>query len=162
MSVAIRAAERRDADGLYEQWERVRQYNASLDPRIVPAPVSLVEFRAALDAILGREGAATFVAEDSGTLVGFVRGVIELQQPDRLPERHASIGYLYVAPTHRRQGIGRRLFEAVAAWAATHDGVRHFEMTVLAKDDEAAAFWRQLGFTPFIQRLWAPLPGTGA
>jgi hypothetical protein len=30
-------------------------------------------------------------------------------------------------------------------------------MTVLNADAEAEQFWRALGFTPFIQRLWAPL-----
>jgi len=33
---------------------------------------------------------------------------------------------------------------------------------VLARDEAAAAFWRSLGFAPFIERLWAPLPGTSA
>jgi hypothetical protein len=30
-------------------------------------------------------------------------------------------------------------------------------MTVLNADETAERFWRSLGFSPFIQRLWAPL-----
>jgi hypothetical protein len=32
-------------------------------------------------------------------------------------------------------------------------------MAVLSADDAAAGFWRSIGFSPFIERLWAPLGG---
>jgi hypothetical protein len=30
-------------------------------------------------------------------------------------------------------------------------------MAVLSADAAAAGFWRSIGFSPFIERLWAPL-----
>ncbi|OAI40962.1 hypothetical protein AYO38_00850 [bacterium SCGC AG-212-C10] len=159
MTIQIRPAQLGDAADLYQTWQGLRQHNATIDQRIVNAPVSRDEFVEAMDSILGRSHSATFVAEDDGRVVGFVRGVIETQQPDRLPEQHATIGYLFVAPEYRRLGLGRKLFSAVAEWAGQQDGIQHFEMTVLASDAEATGFWGNLGFSPFIQRLWAPLPG---
>lgn len=157
MTAIVRRAIPTDAPALYDAWEDMRAYQASRDSRLVPAPITRDDFVGAIDAMVTRPGSATFIAEDRGALVGFIRGLIELNQPDRLPERHATVGYLYVAPTHRRTGLGRVLFDAVTDWARTHEGIEHIEMSVLASDPEAEAFWRSLGFTPFFQRLHAPL-----
>lgn len=162
MSVSIRPCRDGDGDPLYEVWMAVREHNAGIDPRVVPAPVSRREFVAGFADVLRRPEATAFVAhDDAGPLVGFITASIEANQPDRLPERHATIGYLYVDPARRRERIGQRLFEAVAAWAAKQDGVSHFEMAVLAADEAAAAFWRSIGFSTFIERLWAPLATAG-
>lgn len=156
----IRHATVEDAPALYKAWQALRSHNAGLDDRIRHLPVGEGEFALALREILARKTSQTFVAEHEGTLVGFISGAVEENQPDRLPERHVTIGYLFVDPAVRRQGTGRALFEAVRAWAAEREGVSHVEMTVLANDREAEPFWRSLGFAPFIQRLWAPLPPT--
>ena len=153
----IRPATPGDGPALFEHWQQARQHNAALDRRVMHVPVSRDEFILDFREMLGRQSSIAVVAEAAGEIVGFVSGSLEANQPDRLPERHATIGYLYVAEPNRREGIARRLFEAVAEWATRQDGVSHFEMTVLAADDAAAEFWRSIGFTPFISRLWAPL-----
>jgi ribosomal protein S18 acetylase RimI-like enzyme len=157
MTVVVRTVRESDAPGMYRAWLAMREYNASLDHRIVPVPVSEAEFVAGLRETLGRPSSTAFIAEDGKTIVGFLSAGIEAGLPDRLPERHATIGYVYVDPEHRRKGVGRQLFEALAGWARAHDGVSHVEMTVLSGDAEAVGFWRSIGFTPFISRLWAPL-----
>ena len=155
--VTIRPATPADGPGLFEHWQRARQHNVAMDRRVVHIPVSHDEFVSDFRLMLERRSSAAFVAEIAGELVGFISGSLEANQPDRLPERHATIGYLYVDERQRRNGIGRRLFEGVAAWASKQDGVSHFEMTVLTADGDAAEFWRSIGFSPFISRLWAPL-----
>ena len=160
MSISIRQASPADGAHLYQLWEGVRAYNASIDPRIVPAPVSQADFVASFEQSRGRAWSAAFVAESGGALVGFITGGIEANPTDRLPERHGTVGYLYVADDYRRQGVGRRLFDALAGWVIAREGVSHFEMTALAADSAASEFWRSIGFSPFIERLWAPLnPG---
>lgn len=157
MTLRVREAALSDGPALYTAWQSLRSYNASVDRRIIPAPVSEPEFLSGLELILARATSATFIAEDEGVIVGFISGGVEANQADRLPEQHVTIGYLYVDPTYRRMGLGRQLFQAVASWAAGREDVSHFEMTVLAADGSAEPFWRSLGFTSFIQRLWAPL-----
>ncbi|HEX6030652.1 MAG TPA: GNAT family N-acetyltransferase [Tepidiformaceae bacterium] len=157
MNIVIRPAVPADAPALYRSWQELRKHNASVDRRIVPAPVSEREFTAGLEELLTRPSSAVFVADGDGRVVGFIRAGIEANLPDRLPEQHVSIGYLFVEPSVRRRGLGRRLFEAVCEWAGRQDGASHFEMTVLNADEDAERFWRSLGFSPFIQRLWAPL-----
>ncbi len=155
--VRIRPATPGDGPALFGMWQRAREHNALVDRRIIPAPVSRPEFLAQLHDILERRQPAAFVAEVNGELAGFISGGVEANPPDRLPERHATIGYLFVEERFRRRGVGRALFGAVARWARDIEGVSHFEMTVVAADAGAAAFWRSIGFSPFISRLWAPL-----
>jgi ribosomal protein S18 acetylase RimI-like enzyme len=162
MGAVVRRGVEGDGTGLYAAWESIRQHDASLDRRIVLRPVPEREFVREWRVLMGRQGSAAFVAEDGGRIVGFVSGSIEEPPPGREPARHATIGYIYVDPAHRREGLGRQLFQAMAGWASGQDGVDHFEMTVLAANEEAGAFWRSLGFSPFIQRLWAPLLGPGS
>jgi len=157
----VRRADPTDSARLYRAWQLMRQHNASHDPRIVLAPVSEADFAAGLHESLSRPGATTLVAEHGDGMVGFVSATIEANTPDRLPDRHVTIGYIFVDPEHRRGGVGRLLVDAVRAWAESQDGVAHLEMPVVAADVEAAAFWRSVGFTPFIERLWAPLDPSG-
>ena len=146
MSVSIRKAVVSDSPALYAAWEALRRHYAVIDRRIVPTPVSEDEFVADFRETLAREASVAFVAELNGQVVGFLSGGIEANQPGRLPDRHATIGYMYVEPSARRMGAGRLLFEAIAEWAAGHDDVAHLEMVVPASDLEASPFWQQLGF----------------
>lgn len=159
MTARVRPASPADGPALYRHWMALREYNAAVDRRVILAPVSENEFLAGFAETLQRDGSVAFVAEVDGELAGFISGGLGLNQPDRLPERHATVGYLWVADSFRRRGLGRELFDAVAGWAGSQDGVSHFEMPVLAADTEAERFWQAIGFTPFIQRLWAPLDG---
>lgn len=158
MTVEVRRAVPEDGPALFLAWARLREHHAALDSRVILAPVPEDEFQAALAGILARGASAAFVAVEDGRLAGFISGAIEANQPDRLPERHATVGYLFVEPAFRRRGIARQLFHAFARWAAGFDGVSHCEMAVLTADGGAAGFLGSQGFTPFIQRLWAPLP----
>ena len=154
---AIRRATVEDGPRLLVWWQRARAHNVSMDQRVIPATITEQEFLADFGQMLTRGGSVALVAEIGDELAGFISGAIEANQPDRLPARHATVGYLYVDERYRRQGIARSLFAGVAQWALEHKDVSHFEMSVLHADEAAAKFWRSIGFTPFISRLWAPL-----
>lgn len=155
--VVVRLAEEKDGTAVFAAWQALRAYYSSVDRRFMPAPVALEDFVAAYRERFGKGQGAAFVALAGGRLVGFISCTIEDSQPDRVPDRHVTIGHIFVDPENQRKGIGRRLFESLARWGQEQDSVSHIEMPVLAADDSAASFWRSLGFTPFIERLWAPL-----
>ncbi len=63
-----------------------------------------------LEAFLGDPRHVMFLAVDDGVVVGMASGV-EYFHPDKPPQLW--INEVGVAPTHRRQGIGKRLVEAL-------------------------------------------------
>lgn len=70
------------------------------------------------------------VAESNGTLVGFAALDIE----------RAVLSQLFVAPSAKRQGIGRALFN----WAASYCP-RGLTLKTLLENSEARAFYKSLG-----------------
>ena len=56
-----------------------------------------------------------FVAFDHSDVLGF----IACSHDSMYAGYRAEVAALYVAPRHRRQGIGRRLFRAAAAWRSS-------------------------------------------
>lgn len=77
-------------------------------------PSSAEEMQARLQAILGREEHAIFVAEQGGRVVGWIH-VFILRLVEANPE--AEIGGLVVDEVCRGQGIGRGLVRLAEDWA---------------------------------------------
>jgi GNAT superfamily N-acetyltransferase len=80
---------------------------------------------------------ALFVAEDAGTVIGFVRVEVTTE-----PER-AFVRSLYVDPERLRGGVGRRLLRAAAAWAAD-PGDKPLHLTAFW-DNPHRAFYDHIG-----------------
>ena len=53
---------------------------------------------------------------------------------------------MWVAPTHRRLGIGRSLVEAIVTWARMQN-VRTLLLRVTSNNDTAINFYQRLGFS---------------
>lgn len=101
---------------------------------------------------------ASFVAVDSGQYVGIVLTGIR--------DTRSWIGGLGVNVSHRRQGVGRRLMQAVMddSWRR---GLEQVMLEVIESNEPARAMYRSLGFRELrplliIERAPAPLPETEA
>lgn len=80
-------------------------------------PDSAADFALEVAEILSADHLVSFIAEQGGKLVGFVE--VSLRAYAEGCES-SPVGYLegwYVAPTHRKTGVGRRLVEAAEDWA---------------------------------------------
>jgi ribosomal protein S18 acetylase RimI-like enzyme len=92
---------------------------------------------------------------ESGRAVGWIAedgsavGVAMLLIHDHPPRPHGAIrrGYVtnvYVAPEHRRRGVGRRLMETVIAYGREHD----FQRLELRTSDMGRDLYESVGFEP--------------
>jgi ribosomal protein S18 acetylase RimI-like enzyme len=52
---------------------------------------------------------------------------------------------VWVAPTHRRRGVGRLLINTVVAWAGDHE-IRTLKLMVTSNNETALRFYQSLGF----------------
>ncbi|WP_373542570.1 GNAT family N-acetyltransferase [Chamaesiphon sp.] len=59
--------------------------------------------------------------------------------------RHPNIFLIYVAPTHRRQGIGRALMEYAQTWAKAQ-GYTQIGLQVFTTNQPAIDLYQQLGY----------------
>jgi GNAT superfamily N-acetyltransferase len=82
------------------------------------------------------------LAEVAAQPVGLAWGRIETTNPDL-----ADVYTMWVAPTHRGQGAGRLLLEAIIAWASAA-GARRVLLSVTCGESSARRLYVRAGFTP--------------
>jgi ribosomal protein S18 acetylase RimI-like enzyme len=93
-----------------------------------------------------KEDATTFVAEESGSLVGFVNVSIITESHTLLqPMRFGRVGSVSVTEHKRGQGIGRRLMGLAQDWVAHRGGVE-LRLNVWAFNSNALHLYEELGY----------------
>ena len=94
--------------------------------------------RAELRRFFGLPGARSLVAESDGEIEGFALGYVD-------PTDVAHVVTLYVHPSARRRGLGKRLLEGLLE-ALAEVGAKHAVLEVDVRNSGAIAFYRRLGF----------------
>lgn len=87
------------------------------------------------------ERSTAYLAWDASEPCGIVAGFVDVEDP-----RVAHLVSMWVAPTHRRHGIGRLLVNAVIQWAATKQA-HSLRLHVTSSNTSAIQFYGRLGFT---------------
>ena len=121
-------------------------YFRELDPRFEPRPEWKERFFASL--FSGRKSSADWL------LVGEERAgfVILGLEPHRYQSRHVgSVQDFYVAPAHRRSGLGTK-FAQLALDLLKDAGAQRIQLEIMSGNSQAEAFWSRLGFAPFAAR----------
>ncbi|MEM8874519.1 MAG: GNAT family N-acetyltransferase [Planctomycetota bacterium] len=88
-----------------------------------------------------RRRVPTLVAHDTGVDCGLAGG----EPDDTQPKRIAWLVSMWVSPSHRRHGIGRRLIEAVISWAEQRE-FEELRLHVTEGNDPARLLYQNLGF----------------
>jgi ribosomal protein S18 acetylase RimI-like enzyme len=86
------------------------------------------------------EKSVGYLAMDAGISCGIASGLL-----DRADATRAHLLSMWVAPTHRRAGIGHSLVEAVVTWARTQNVCTLF-LLVTSNNEGAIKFYQRLGF----------------
>ncbi|HVS28270.1 MAG TPA: GNAT family N-acetyltransferase [Solirubrobacteraceae bacterium] len=134
-AVHIRAAERQDASALFALIRDLAQYE-----RLSAAVTGSEELLAA--ELFGQEPVAqALVADVAGETVGFA--VFFPTFSTFRSQRGIWLEDLYVAPEHRRAGIGHALLSHVA-WLALERGCARLEWSALEWNEPALRFYEQL------------------
>ena len=87
------------------------------------------------------EKSVGYLAMDAYASCGIASGLL-----DQADAMRAHLLSMWVAPTHRRQGVGRALVEAVVSWACSQN-VRTLLLLVTSNNDSAIEFYQRLGFS---------------
>ncbi len=99
-----------------------------------------------IDDDVARDPAGVFVAEENGQIVGYIT---------TWHDREAGIGHipnLAIAPSHRNQGLGRKLIEhALAHFRAC--GLTHAKIETLAQNAVGNHLYPSLGFVEVARQV---------
>jgi RimJ/RimL family protein N-acetyltransferase len=138
--IVIRRAEPGDAVALVDLAEAVGREDGDW---LLSTDVwrSAAEERRYLKAVRRHADAAVFVAVDGDDVVGRLSVA---RDPHPFSRHVADLG-LFVAASHRRRGIGRRLLEETVDWARAA-GVRKLELHVFPWNEPAIRLYESFGF----------------
>lgn len=95
------------------------------------------------------------VVEAEGAIVGFSAVVVDLPRLE-LFYASASLSDLYLVPSARGRGWGRKLLDATVKMAAAR-GVHGLNITAAAGNDAALSLYASYGFRPKTETLMLPL-----
>ncbi|HWI53778.1 MAG TPA: GNAT family protein [Symbiobacteriaceae bacterium] len=142
VAIAIRRATEADA----EQWLAVSQQLDRetkfmlLEPgeRTVTAERLRERFSTSL---VDNESLYLAAVTDEGRLVG----LLGASRGDYRRNRHCADIWIGILQAYTGQGIGRRMFEALEAWAR-EVGLHRLELTVMAHNARGIALYKKMGF----------------
>jgi ribosomal protein S18 acetylase RimI-like enzyme len=107
-------------------------------------------------ALLAMPDNIVFVAEVEFVAVGYAYAEV-VHRPETSFSYADDLVYLHhisVRPSHRKQGVGRALMDALRS-AASERGILVFALDVWTFNDDARSFFRRQGFTLYNERLWS-------
>ena len=124
---------------------------AAIAPMYIQAADQDVEY---LDAVLDSDEDDVLVADEEGTILGFV--VLQTQLTPPIPcmvrYRFAALMDLMVRPDARNKGIGTALIDAAKAWTR-QNGLRFLELDVLSGNQRARSLYEREGFAPVLSTM---------
>jgi ribosomal protein S18 acetylase RimI-like enzyme len=154
----IRTATPADLDAVCGLADEIASLHNQREPEWF-APADVQRDRAFwLASIVQGEG-TVLVAEQEGTLVGFISArIVSTVAASFLTQRiTCRIGSIAVAPSHRRAGIGTRLIRAAEAWAVSRSAV-DVRLEVFAFNAAALEFYAALGYGPLAHIMHRAMP----
>lgn len=107
----------------------------------VDTPIARIEANLAPES-----GRNLFGAFDGEQLVGMLGAGRDTGAKSR---HKASIRAMYVSPSHRGAGAGRKLLEHALDFVAAMDGIRQLTVSVTGGNESALALYKAAGFTVF-------------
>lgn len=151
--IRIRPATPKDLPVIMEMFDALDELQAGW--RVFPVRASLrEEMRAKYEAALEAVEAILLVAEDAQTVVGMAEGTVH--RPSSFSDELAvELSSVYVLPSHRGRGLGRRLTAGVAEFALDQ-GVHQVTLKAFVQNEEAVAVWYRLGFSARALQMTAP------
>ena len=147
MAVVVRRAEPRDFDALGRLGAMLMRMHYAFDKQRFLEPHPGVErgYGSFLGSFIDSADNRVFVAEENGTVIGYVYAALE---PMSWKELRGPAGFIHdiaVTEESRRAGVGTKLMQAAIDWLRERGAPRVILWTA-APNQVAHALFRELGF----------------
>ena len=98
-----------------------------------------------IGALIVSKNSCVMVVEDNGVIVGSGYARIKESKAHLQHNLHAYLGFMYVVPSHRGQGINQLVIKALIKWGKTQ-GMQDFYLEAYANNFPALKAYEKLGF----------------
>ena len=98
-----------------------------------------------LDSLISNTNSIVYLAAVDATVVASGYGKIVESKPFIKSDYHCYLGFIYVKPEYRGQGLARRVVQQLFEWANSQD-VRHFLLDVYSENKGAISAYEKIGF----------------
>ena len=118
------------------------------DPNIKPDPVNYYDLKAMLTSPL----AEVVVAEADNKIIASGYARIDRSRPFLKHSTHAYLGFMYVLPEYRGQGINKRIIDSLKKWAVIQN-ITEFSLEVYYDNLSAIKAYEKIGFSKYILEM---------
>jgi ribosomal protein S18 acetylase RimI-like enzyme len=144
----IREAESSDLSQLLEFEQSVIAYERPYNASIKSNGVHYYD----LPQMMSDEESHVLVAVKAGVIVAAGLAQIRLSKEHFVHQRHAYLGFMFVSPDHRGQGINRQVIDRLVSWSSEH-GVKDVYLDVYAQNESAIKAYQKVGFAPCLLEM---------
>lgn len=154
MTLTIRTATPADLSTLRTFEQGVIAAERPFDPTLRADPIRYYD----LEGLLDSANAALLVAEEDGLLLGSGYVRLDPSEPFLQHAQYGLVGFIFVVPERRGQGISAAVIRTLGDWAALR-GVHELRLEVYPANAPAVRAYEKLGFAPHLLTMRLRTPG---
>ena len=140
-NIQLRAATLEDLSILYQFEQGIVSAERPFDTTLKSGHINYYN----LQAYVEDSDIQVIVAEVDGELAGSGYVKINKAKSYHSYEYYAYVGFIYVAPSHRRKGISQLIIKELISWAKTK-GLTEIKLDVYVENEIAVAAYEAIGF----------------
>lgn len=146
--ITVRTATLADLDILLEFEQGIIHAERPFDPTLKEAHINYYD----LGELIASPDAEVIVAVSGKEIVGGGYALIRDSKPYLSHAQHAYLGFMYVKPDYRGQGIIQMVIKALQQWSVSK-GIREFRLEVYADNASAIRAYEKIGFVKYMVEM---------
>ncbi len=146
--VNIREATIEDLPILKAFEQGIIQFERPFAPNLKDDPIQYYD----LKALILREDAQVIVAVVDGEIIGSGYALIKESVCYKKPDKYAYLGFMYVSPKFRGQGINGKIIDSLTEWAKKKN-LTELQLDVYAENEVAINAYRKRKFKPDLLKM---------
>ena len=148
MKTTVRPATLDDLPVLKAFEQGIIEAERPYDHLLKPDPISYYDIGEMIEA----DDAEVMVVEVDGEIAASGYAKEKASRHYTLPPTHAFLGFMFVKPDYRGQGLNRVLLDALFDWARKR-GLTEVRLTVYPGNEPAVRAYEKAGFSPYLMEM---------
>jgi len=148
IEIKIRKALPDDLDQLLVFEQDLIKTERPFDPTVKPDPVNYYD----LKAMLTDQHIEMVVGELNNKVIASGYARIDKAKPYLKHSHHAYLGFMYVLPEYRGQGINKKIMDVLKDWAASKN-ITEFRLDVYYENASAIKAYEKAGFSRYFLEM---------